>query len=81
MDLILVGQLGFGEAVKLLHPAQQTLAREISPRVYGRKEWAEKRARPDAFIREVLAGPRIFVIGSEDELAEPRRAKPRARRA
>ncbi|HVL34341.1 MAG TPA: hypothetical protein VM489_01585, partial [Burkholderiales bacterium] len=76
-----IGELGFAEAVKLLHPAQQTLGREISPRVYTRKEWAEKRAQPDAFMREVLDSPKLFVIGSEDELAEPRRANARARRA
>ena len=81
IDVILIGELGFGEAVKLLHPAQQTLAREISPRVYSPKEWAAKRRQPDAFLREVLDTPRIFLIGSEHELAEPRRAKPRARRA
>jgi predicted nucleotidyltransferase len=81
VDLMLVGELAFAEAVKLLHPAQQTLAREISPRVYSRAEWAQKRAKPDAFFREVLEGPRMFVIGSENELAEPRRANARARRA
>ena len=81
VDLIVIGELGFAEAVKLLHPAQQTLGRDISPRVYSRSEWAEKRAKPDAFMREVLEGPKLFVIGSEDELAEPRRATARARRA
>lgn len=81
VDLIIVGELGFAEAVKLLHPAKQTLGREVSPRVYSRKEWLQKRAKPDAFFREVLDGPKLFVIGSEDELAEPRRADARARRA
>jgi predicted nucleotidyltransferase len=81
VDLIVIGELGFAEAVKLLHPAQQTLGREISPRLYTRKEWAEKRAAPDAFMREVLDSPKLFVIGSEHELAEPRRANARARRA
>jgi predicted nucleotidyltransferase len=81
VDVIVIGDIGFSEAVKLLHPAQQTVGREISPRVYSRKEWAEKRAKPDAFVREVLDGPKLFVIGSEHELAEPRRANARARRA
>jgi predicted nucleotidyltransferase len=73
-DLMIVGDIGFGEAVKLLHPAQASLAREISPKVYARKEWARKRRAPDAFLREVLAKPKIFVIGSEDELGKPARA-------
>jgi predicted nucleotidyltransferase len=68
VDLIVVGELGFGDAVKLLHPAQEALGREISPRVYGVREWREKRRSPDAFLREVLAKPKLFVIGSEREL-------------
>lgn len=61
-------------ALLLLHPAQASLAREISPKVYGTKEWARKRRAPDAFLREVLAKPRIFVIGTEHELGKPARA-------
>ncbi|MEW6688719.1 MAG: MarR family transcriptional regulator [Pseudomonadota bacterium] len=68
VDLMVIGDLGFGEAVKLLHPAQETLGREISPRVYGVKEWRQKRRSPDAFLRDVLAKPRIFVMGGEREL-------------
>ena len=52
-----------------------------SRKVYSLKEWTAKRAVPDAFLRDVLAKPKIFVIGTEDELAKPRRAKPRSRRA
>jgi predicted nucleotidyltransferase len=81
VDLMIIGELGFGDAVKLLHPAQEILGREIAPRVYGAKEWAQKRRSPEAFLREVLAKPKIFVIGAERELGEPARAQPRARRA
>jgi predicted nucleotidyltransferase len=68
VDLIVVGDLGFGDAVKLLHPAQETLGREISPRVYGVKEWKAKRRSPDAFLRDVLGKQKIFVVGGEREL-------------
>jgi predicted nucleotidyltransferase len=68
VDLMVIGELGFGEAVKLLHPAQGTLGREITPRVYGVKEWKQKRRSPDAFLRDVLGKPRIFVMGGEREL-------------
>ena len=74
VDLMIVGEVGFGEAVRLLHPAQATLAREIAPKVYGVKEWAQKRRAPDAFLREVLAKPKIFVIGAQHELGKPPRA-------
>jgi len=81
IDMIVIGDVGFAEVVELLHPSQHVLGREINPKVYALKEWTAKRAAPDAFLREVLGKPKIFVIGTEDELAKPRRAKPRTRRA
>ncbi len=81
VDLVVVGDIGFGEVVKLLHASQRVLGREINPKVYSVKEWTAKRAAPDAFLRDVLGKPKIFVIGSEDELEKPRRSKPRGRRA
>ena len=81
IDLIVVGDIGFADAVKLLHASQRVLGREINPKVYSLKEWAAKRSAPDAFLRDVLPKPKIFVIGTEDELAKPRRAQPRNRRA
>ena len=81
VDVIVIGDIGFAEVVKLLHATQRVLGREINPKVYSSKEWASKRAAPDAFLRDVLAKPKIFVIGTEDELEQPRRPEPRNRRA
>ena len=80
VDLIVIGDIGFAEVVELLHASQGTLGREINPKAYQLKEWTAKRAAPDAFLRDVLAKPKIFVIGTEDELAKPHRPKPRNRR-
>jgi len=79
--LIVIGDVGFAEAVKLLHASLRTLGREINPKVYSLKEGTAQRTAPDAFLRDVLAKPKIFVIGTEDKLAKPRRAKFRARQA
>ena len=81
IDLIVIGDVGFAEVVKLLHTAQGVLGREINPKVYALKEWTAKRATPNGFLRDVLAKPKIIVIGTEDELAKPRRAQPRSGRA
>jgi predicted nucleotidyltransferase len=81
VDLVVIGDIGFGDAVKLLHASQRVIGREINPKVYSVKEWTTKRAAPDAFLREVLGKPKIFVIGSEHELEESRRSKSRGRRA
>lgn len=73
VDLMIVGEVGFAEAVGLLHPAQETLAREINPHVYGPAEWTRKRREPNAFLRDVMEKPKIFVLGSDDELGQPGR--------
>ena len=33
VDLVVIGDVGFGEAVKLLHASQRVLGREIDPKV------------------------------------------------
>jgi hypothetical protein len=54
--------------VELLHPAQTQLGREVNPKVFSESEFAAL-ARADPFLRDVLAKPKIFVIGSDRELA------------
>lgn len=68
VDVMLIGSLTFGDAVKLLYPAQATLGREINPKVFSADEWRARLKAKDPFIREVLAQPKIFLIGNDDEL-------------
>lgn len=68
VDVMLVGNLGFADAVQALHPAQATLQREINPVVYSLAEFRRRAASNDSFVREVLAKPKLFVVGNENEL-------------
>ena len=68
IDLMLIGSLGFDEAVRLLWPLQTELGREINPQILSRQEFAARVG--EAFMRNVLSKPKIFVIGADDELAE-----------
>jgi predicted nucleotidyltransferase len=77
VDVMLIGSLGFGDAVKLLYPAQAVLGREINPSVYGADEWRARLKAKDPFIRDVLAKPKIFLIGNDDELEKLGRRQPR----
>ena len=69
IDLMLVGDVSFGQVVGLLHPVQIALGREVNPKIFSASEFAS-RAASDSFLRDVLAKPKIFLIGSEDDLAE-----------
>jgi predicted nucleotidyltransferase len=66
VDLLVVGTLGFEALVALLRPVEQRIGREISPRLFSPEEF-EKKRRTDRFLRSVLSGPGIAVIGSLDD--------------
>lgn len=68
VDVMLIGTLGFADAVQLLYAAQETLAREINPKIYSAAEWRAALKATNPFVTEVLAQPKIFLIGNDDEL-------------
>jgi len=68
VDLLVVGDVTFAEAVKALRGAQETLGREINPTVYPVDEFRSRIAEGHYFIRDILDGSKIFVVGHEDDL-------------
>lgn len=69
VDLLVIGDVGFAEAVELLHPAQATLGREVNVKVFRPAEFSAT-AATEPFLRDVLAKPKIFVMGNDHDLAE-----------
>ena len=70
VDMMLIGSLSFAEAVQALHASQAVLLREINPVVYSQEEFNRRIKNNDAFINEVLAKPKLFIIGKENELSQ-----------
>lgn len=68
VDLLVVGDVAFVEAVKALRSAQETLGREINPTVYPVDEFRSRITEDHYFVRDILNGPKIFVVGDEHEL-------------
>lgn len=73
IDLLLIGDATFSELIKVLYPLQETLGREINPKIYPRAEWQALIAQQGAFIQEVLHKPKVFIIGNEADLLTPGR--------
>ena len=69
VDVMIVGDVRFTEVVSALAQAQQKLGREINPTVYPPEEFRQKAAGDHHFIKRVLRGPKILLIGDEDDLA------------
>lgn len=70
VDLLLIGTCKFGDTVKALHPAQESLQREINPVIFTAAEFARRIAAQDAFVRNILGKPKLFVIGTEHDLGK-----------
>lgn len=68
IDLLLIGELSFSEAVTQLYPAQEALGREINPKLYTQQEWTDAKAEGTAFIHELMSKPLIYIIGGKDDL-------------
>jgi predicted nucleotidyltransferase len=80
IDLLLVGDISFGDVVMNLQGAQKVLGREISPTVYPPDEFKAKVRAQHHFLTSVLKGPKIYLIGDGYELKRLA-AKRLARRA
>lgn len=68
VDVLVIGEVAFTDVVKALYPAQETLGREINPKVYSQAEWQQARQEQNSFIRDVMEKPKLFVIGTKDDI-------------
>ncbi len=66
VDVLLIGSLGFADAVRALHPLQSQLQREINPMVMSLPEWQDKRAAGDGFVLDILSKETLFLMGDAD---------------
>ena len=69
IDVMVVSDsLKYSDLFETLQAAEAVLARTVNPTVMTLGQWRAKRARADSFAARVAAQPRIFLIGSDDDL-------------
>lgn len=68
VDLMVIGKAGLRDVAPPLAEASGTLGREVNPVTLSPEEWAERLRRDDHFISRVADEPKIFVLGTADEL-------------
>ena len=68
IDIMIIGDITFGDVVSLLNPAEKTLGREVNSVVYPLEEFQLKVKSDHHFVNSVLEGEKIFLIGDENEL-------------
>ena len=77
VDMMVVGDALFADVVAAIGPAQEQLQREVNPTVYPPAEFQMKLAAGHHFLKRVMAGNKVFLIGDErglERLAEERSA-------
>jgi DNA-binding transcriptional ArsR family regulator len=69
VDLMLIGRVGLAELTPALRHAEGRLGRAVNPTVYTREEFATKLHAGHHFLKAVLDGEKLFVLGDPHELA------------
>ena len=70
IDLMVISDtLRYADLFEALQAAEAVLGRAINPTVMTVAQWRAKRARADSFAARVASQSRVFVIGSDDDLA------------
>ena len=69
IDLMVISDsLRYSDLFEVLQTAEAVLGRTVNPTVMTVAQWRAKRARADSFAARVAGQPRVFVIGSDDDL-------------
>lgn len=67
VDLMIVGNVTLDEVLGVLGPVEESIQRPVNPTLYSAKEFDLKRRSGHHFLRSVLRGDRVILIGDQDE--------------
>lgn len=68
VDVLVIGRCDFVSVAEALYPVQPALGREVNPKVFSPTEWHQRLSARSPFVLQLLAEPKIFIIGTADEL-------------
>lgn len=70
IDLMIVSDtLAYPDVMVALHPLIERIGREVNPTLYTQAELRKRITSDSSFITRVLKQPRIWLIGSDDDIA------------
>ncbi len=72
IDMLIIGKdLAYADVYGVLSTSETQLGRPVNPSIYSMQELHRKLADDNAFVSRVLEQPKIFLIGSDDDLPKP----------
>ena len=76
IDLMIVSdRVEYPDVIAALDPGATPLGREVNPTIYRRVEFEKKASEEGGFLSRVLEGPKLFLIGAERDIPQPRKAR------
>lgn len=75
--MILSDTLGYADVMRALEGVDARLARTVNPTLYSRDEYARRIHEGNAFLQRVIAQPKLWLIGGEDDVALGELDRPR----
>lgn len=69
VDLLLIGNIGLRKIAPRLKQITETMEREVNPHVLSEESYRKKLVEGDAYITHVTKGPKLWIIGNDDDLA------------
>jgi predicted nucleotidyltransferase len=68
VDLMVIGTIGLRSLSSRLAGVSEQIGREINPHALGIEEFRRRKQNGNHFLSNVLESPKIFIIGSENDL-------------
>jgi len=67
--MIISDDLSYADAFGALQEAEAVLGRPVNPNILAPSEWRRKRAEESHFVDKVACQPKIFILGTENDLS------------
>lgn len=73
VDLMLIGtKLSYTDVIPFLVEAEKRIGRKVKPSIYSAGEFRRKLEQENSFLLNVIRQPKVFLIGSEDDIKKSR---------
>ncbi len=76
VDLLIVGGITLSDLAAALQTAEEKLGRQVNPVLFSSEEFAKRLKQGHHFLKSVLEGEKLFLFGSQDDLAATRHIEP-----
>ena len=70
IDLVAIGEVNQETLESTIDLIEEELGRPVNHTVFAPGEWGSRVAQRNAFVMDILDNPKVFLIGSENDLSE-----------